>query len=151
MDAKQKRELQVELRSKGYSWNYLDTWQPKVDMWWHRPQLNTEGQEVWPAGTLVPNQPGHPDHQARLSRRGLLPWPPSEGCRCKGCRDRFGAPDFNPPVNGNGSGKVLPAHIHKYKGKTVGSPCRTGSCPGTRQTPYAKRAAAVPMQAEAAV
>ena len=39
---------------------------------------------------MLPNLPGHPDHQARYARRGLLPWPPGEECECKGCRERYG-------------------------------------------------------------
>ena len=90
MDRKTPAKLSEELARLGYTWEYLDKWQPKVDMYWHVDQVNVAGEVVGRAGAKLPNLPGHPDHQARYARRGLLPWPPGETCECKGCRERYG-------------------------------------------------------------
>jgi hypothetical protein len=90
MDAKQRQAVRAELVSYGYSWQYVDSWAPKLTLYWHRPQLNTEGQMVKPIGTVLPMQPGNPEHAAKKARMGLLPWPPNETCQCKACRERNG-------------------------------------------------------------
>ena len=87
MDAKKRIEVRAELVAQGYSFDYVDSWPPKVTLYPHRDLLNTEGQVAIPRGTPLPNHPGHPDHMARKSRIGLLSWPPSESCRCKACRE----------------------------------------------------------------
>ena len=88
MDTKKRQELKIELRARGFHWDYLDNWQHRVDMYWHTEVLSLDGSVSSPVGTLVPNQPGHPDHAARKSRIGLLPWAPSKDCKCKFCRER---------------------------------------------------------------
>lgn len=88
MDTSRRQEVKNELRAQGYSWDYIDSWPAKIDMYWHRDVKNPEGDVISPSGTLVPNQPGHPDHAARKSRIGLLPWPPATTCKCKSCRER---------------------------------------------------------------
>ncbi len=93
MNNKRKAEVRTELQSAGYRIDYINSWPPKIDMWWHRDTKNPSGDVVSPVGTAVPNQPGHPDHQARKSRMGLLPWPPSESCMCKSCRERREVPE----------------------------------------------------------
>jgi len=148
--AQDKVRQKADLAAKGYSIQYINSWQPKVDMWWHRDWLNLEGEVVKSAGTLVPNQPGNPDTQMRLSTRGLLPWKPGEDCLsrtatngekgCKGCRDRRDAQVFAPVT-----------HPHKYRGRDIGAPCRVTDCTATRkQVPVKRKRAAVTM-AEAAV
>ncbi len=90
MDRKTRETMADELEKLGYTWEYLEKWQPQVDMYWHVDQVNIAGEVVGLAGAMLPNLPGHADHQARYARRGLLPWPPGEGCECKGCRERYG-------------------------------------------------------------
>src|SRR3990167_6328220 len=147
MEYKTKQQLRAELVIQGYGWSYVDSWQPHVNMWCHRDWLNEDGVMVKPAGTLVPNQPGHPDHQSRLSRRGLLPWPPGEGCRCKGCRERREVPAFEPPpVDGpedEGPPVVTvamghPAR-HKFEGRGIGATCTVAGCTASRQVGFARR------------
>lgn len=91
MERKTPAALDDELAQLGYTWEYLDRWQPKVDMYWHVDQLNVAGEIVGRAGQKLPNLPAHPDHQASYARRGILPWPPSKECECKACRARYGA------------------------------------------------------------
>lgn len=90
MERKAPAALDGELAQLGYTWEYLDRWQPKVDMYWHVDQMNVAGEVVGRAGQKLPNLPVHPDHQERYARRGILPWPPGEECECKGCRERYG-------------------------------------------------------------
>ena len=99
MDWKRTQEVKKALEQRGYAATYLDSWQPKVDMWWHRDWLNVEGAVIKPRGTIVPTMPGHPDHQMRMSVRGLtqaqvdegylslLPWAPGPTCKCRTCRE----------------------------------------------------------------
>ena len=89
-----RQRFRKELNSLGYHHEYIDTWQPHVTMWWHKPQLNAEGTIVKPVGSESPPQPGHPDTQLRLSSRGLLPWRPSETCMCSYCQAR----DWDAPI-----------------------------------------------------
>lgn len=91
MERKTPATLDGEIAQLGYTWEYLDRWQPKVDMYWHVNQLNVAGEVVGQAGQKLPNLPAHPDHQASYARRGILPWPPGEECECKACRTRYGA------------------------------------------------------------
>ena len=70
MDRKTPAKLSEELAKLGYTWEYLDKWQPKVDMYWHVDQVNVAGEVVGRAGTMMPNLPGHPDHQARYAQAG---------------------------------------------------------------------------------
>ena len=99
MDRKTPAKLSEELAKLGYTWEYLDKWQPKVDMYWHVDQVNVAGEVVGRAGAMLPNLPGHPDHQARYARRGLLPWPPGEDVRVPGMpravRDRAHGPQVH--------------------------------------------------------
>ena len=88
MDGARRKEVITELVGQGYSSSYIDSWPPKADLYRHLPGLNTEGTVCFPVGSFVPNQPGHPDHMARKSRLGMLPWPPSATCKCRACRER---------------------------------------------------------------
>jgi hypothetical protein len=89
-----RQRLRNGLNSLGYHHEYVDTWQPHVAMWWHKPQLNAEGVIVKPVGSASPAQPGHPDTQLRLSSRGLLPWRPNQMCMCSYCQAR----DWDAPI-----------------------------------------------------
>ncbi len=105
---KSRAQLQEELRSQGYAWDILSNWQPKVDLYWHVDQRNQDGDTVKPRGALVKNMPGNPDSLARYSRRGLLAFPPTDTCRCKGCREaRVETPETLAPAV---SVEPLPEH-----------------------------------------
>ena len=161
MTTQDRIKRQASLTAKGYHIEYDKNWQPRVDMWWHKNWLNTDGDVVKPAGTKVPNQPGNPDTQVRLSNRGMRPWPPSDDCSCIWCRRQAAgmftpgveepveepvdvgteepvaeepeedAPVFSPPTETR-------KHPHKF-GKAMGSKCSVSDCTATRQTPFAKR------------
>ena len=84
---KERTEIRAELVSQGYSWEYIDGWQPKITLYRHREIKNGE-EVVSPVGTKVENLPGNPDYVLRKSRLGLLPYPPSDPCECRWCEVR---------------------------------------------------------------
>jgi len=84
---KERTEIREELVSQGYSWEYIDGWQPKITLYRHREIKNGE-LVVSPVGTAVENLPGNPDYVLRKSRLGLLPYPPSDTCECRWCEAR---------------------------------------------------------------
>jgi len=88
MNNKRRAEVRQELTSLGYSAQYMNSWQPKVTMYLHKPIVNDAGTITLPVGTPMLNQPGYPDHVARKSRLGWLTWEPSADCKCKSCRER---------------------------------------------------------------
>ena len=110
MTTKERTELREELVGQGYSWNYIDEWQPKVTLYRHREMKNPKGEVVSEAGTKVEGLPGNPDYITRKARQGLLQWPPSDSCTCKWCAERKQAvapasPDpSEAPVTGNPRG-----------------------------------------------
>ena len=77
--------LRDELVSQGYSWKYIDEWQPKVTLYRHRALTNPSGEAVSPVGTVLENLPGNPDYVSRKARLGLFPWKPSTNCECRWC------------------------------------------------------------------
>ena len=85
MTTKERTDLRQELVSQGYSWNYIDEWQPKVMLYRHRAQKNPSGDVVSPVGTKLENLPGNPDYVNKKARAGLFPWPPGSSCTCKWC------------------------------------------------------------------
>ena len=88
MTTKERSELRDELVGQGYSWEYVDEWQPKTNLYLHRAKTDSNGNEVVPIGTKVPGVPGNPDYVARKARIGMLPYPPSNTCECKWCSVR---------------------------------------------------------------
>jgi hypothetical protein len=88
MDTRERTHLRAELKKLGIVGDFLDSWQPREDLWLHKPWMTTEGAEARPAGSLIGNQPSDMDHKLRLAVRGALPWKPSRECACKGCRER---------------------------------------------------------------
>ena len=122
MDAVKRREVQAELTSQGYSISYLNSWPAKVDLYRHKPGLSTEGVVCFPVGTLILNQPGNPDHAARKSRLGWLPWPPTPQCKCRACRERTVA-DWAALNSEEGGAAVVEAE------QIVGSASTTASAP----------------------
>jgi len=85
MTTKERTELRQELVGQGYSWNYIDEWQPKVTLHRHRATYNPSGEVVHGVGTTLKNLPGNPDYVNRKARIGLFPWPPSDSCTCYWC------------------------------------------------------------------
>ena len=84
-DRKQTRE---ELVGAGYSWEYLDTWQPKTVLYRHADGLNVDGDVVHPYGSTVEGVPGNPDYVLSKAKIGFFPYPPNEHCNCKWCVER---------------------------------------------------------------
>ena len=82
---KERTELRQELVGQGYSWNYIDEWQPKVTLHRHAALKNPSGEIVSPIGTKLENLPGSPDYVNRKARLGLFPWPPGSSCTCRWC------------------------------------------------------------------
>ncbi len=66
---KERTELREELVNQGYSWEYIDEWQPKTTLYRHREMLSPDGAVVSPAGTALRNMPGNPDY---VNRKGLV-------------------------------------------------------------------------------
>ena len=84
---KERTEIRAELVGQGYSWEYIDGWQPKITLYRHREIKNGEV-VVSPVGTKLENLPGNPDYVLRKSKLGLLPYPPSDTCECRWCEVR---------------------------------------------------------------
>ena len=82
---KERTELRTELVGQGYSWNYIDEWQPKVTLYRHRVLTNPSGETVSPVGAALENLPGNPDYVSRKARLGLFPWKPGTSCACRWC------------------------------------------------------------------
>jgi hypothetical protein len=94
----ERQQLRTELVSQGYSWDYIDSWQPKITLYRHAPGLDIEGNVATPVGTAMPGVPGNPDYVARKSRLGMLPGPPSDSCECRWCAGRRTTVDPEPVV-----------------------------------------------------
>lgn len=158
------RELERDLRAKGFTTEILKTWQPKLDMWRHAPGLNENGNIVHPIGTKIPNQAKLWDHQLRMSTRGILPWKPGQECielhkgGCTPCREQAAmtpAPamevaealiDSVPFRSPQPEESVQPSvpevpllHSHQYKSRAMGAPCTHAACPAVRKEAYKKR------------
>jgi hypothetical protein len=84
---KERTELREELVSQGYSWEYIDEWQPKVALYLHKAKKNPSGDVVNPVGAKLVNLPGNPDYVNRKARLGLFPWPPNDACTCRWCAE----------------------------------------------------------------
>ena len=109
MTTKERTDLRSELVSQGYSWNYIDEWQPKATLYRHRELKNPKGEVVSGAGTMVTGLPGNPDYVSSKAKQGLLQWPPGESCTCRWCGSRSG--DEKPLASkGNRFKKVGPYH-----------------------------------------
>ena len=83
-----RQRMRQELVAQGFSWEYIDEWQPKTTLYRHTPGLDIEGNEVFPVGSAIKGVPGSPDYVLRKARLGLLPYPPSETCECRWCAAR---------------------------------------------------------------
>jgi hypothetical protein len=85
ISTKERTNLREELVSQGYSWKYIDEWQPKTTLYRHRALRNPSGEVVSDVGASIKGVPGQPDYVNRKARQGLLQWPPSDTCTCKWC------------------------------------------------------------------
>ena len=81
----ERQELRRELVSQGYSWEYIDTWQPKTTLYRHAPGRNNVGDIVFPIGTAIKGVPGNPDYVTKKAKLGMLPVAPSDSCECRWC------------------------------------------------------------------
>ena len=45
-----RQRMRQELVSQGYSWEYVDEWQPKTTLYRHAPGLDIQGNEAFPVG-----------------------------------------------------------------------------------------------------
>ena len=50
MTTKERTELRTELVGQGYSWEYIDEWQPKTTLYRHRELKNPQGEVVHGVG-----------------------------------------------------------------------------------------------------
>lgn len=80
--------MRQELVAQGFSWEYLDEWQPKTTLYRHAPGLDTKGDMVFPVGTEIKGVPGNPDYVLRKARLGMYPYPPNSTCPCRWCAER---------------------------------------------------------------
>ena len=85
---KDRRATREELVGAGYSWEYLDTWQPKTVLYRHADGLNVDGDVVHPHGSTVEGVPGNPDYVLSKAKIGFFPYPPNPHCNCKWCVER---------------------------------------------------------------
>ena len=80
-----RQRMRQELVAQGYSWEYVDEWQPKTTLYRHAPGLDIKGNEVFPVGTPIKGVPGSPDYVLRKARLGMFPYPPADTCECRWC------------------------------------------------------------------
>lgn len=87
LTTKDRTELRDELVGQGYSWEYIDDWQPKITLYRHAIKMSPSGEVISPAGTAVKGLPGNPDYVARKAKLGMLPYLPSDTCKCRWCAE----------------------------------------------------------------
>ena len=90
---KDRKTLRQGLVASGYSWEYLDEWQPKTTLYRHAPGLNTAGEVSQPVGSEVRGVPGNPDYVVPKARIGWFPYPPNNSCTCRWCAERAVEPE----------------------------------------------------------
>ena len=83
-----RQRMRQELVAQGFSWEYVDEWQPKTTLYRHSPGLDIEGNVVFPVGSAIKGVPGSPDYVLRKARLGMFPNPPSDSCECGWCKAR---------------------------------------------------------------
>ena len=88
LTTRERIEIREQLIGQGYSWEYVDGWQPKISLYRHAATLTQDGVVISPIGAKLENLPGNPDYVLRKSRLGLLPYPPSDACECRWCASR---------------------------------------------------------------
>jgi len=80
-----RQRMRNELVAIGYSWEYIDEWQPKTTLYRHTPGLNVDGEETFPVGSAIKGVPGSPDYVLKKARLGMFPFLPGDTCECKWC------------------------------------------------------------------
>ena len=80
-----RQRMRSELVAVGYSWEYIDEWQPKTTLYRHTPGLDINGNEVFPVGSAIKGVPGSPAYVLRKSRIGMFPFLPGDTCECRWC------------------------------------------------------------------
>ena len=109
--------LRDELVSQGYSWEYIDEWQPKITLYRHRELKNPNGEIASEVGTKIEGLPGNPDYVTKKAKRGLLQWPPSASCECQWCQESFKAPKVEQKTTDGEEEKSSPSNMGPhYKG-----------------------------------
>jgi len=83
-----RQRMRQELVAVGYSWEYIDEWQPKTTLYRHAPGLDINGNEVFPVGSSIKGVPGSPDYVLKKSRIGMFPFLPGDTCECRWCKAR---------------------------------------------------------------
>ena len=106
LTTKERTELRSEHVGQGYSWEYVDEWQPKTTLYLHAPKLNAQGDVVKAAGTKVENLPGSPDYVLGKARIGMLPYPPSSTCECRWCTINNARADLTPESKDDTEDKI---------------------------------------------
>ena len=87
-----RNQMKAELVNLGYSMKYIDDWQPKTTLYWHRETYSDEGNITDAIGTSVSDVPGNPDYVLRKAKIGLFPWMPNDSCTCRWCAQRDPVP-----------------------------------------------------------
>ena len=100
-----RKSMREELTQIGYSWEYLDTWQPKTVLYRHADGLNAEGEVVHPYGSEVRGVPGNPDYVIKKAKIGFFPYPPNPHCGCRWCLERKGKEEAVTIDRGSSSSK----------------------------------------------
>ena len=85
MDTKERQAMRQELVSAGYSWDMVDNWQAKTDLYWHVDKLSASGEIGFKKGTVIKNVPGTPDYLKTMARKGAYAYPPKDECECRHC------------------------------------------------------------------
>ena len=106
---KERTELRGELVGRGYSWEYIDEWQPKITLYRHAIKMSPSGEVISPAGTAVKGLPGNPDYVARKAKLGRLPYLPSDTCECRWCVERMAGNAKAEPVGETPGAESNPA------------------------------------------
>ena len=122
MTTKERTELRTELVGQGYSWEYIDEWQPKTTLYRHRELKNPQGEVVHGVGAVVSGVPGNPDYTSRKARQGLLQWPPSDTCTCVWCRNRREASTVAPVSTTESTGEAEEPKVRPSGRKDKGAP-----------------------------
>ena len=83
-----RQRMRSDLVAAGYSWEYIDEWQPKTTLYRHAPGLNINGNEVIPVGSPIKGVPGSPEYVLKKAGIGMFPFLPGDTCECKWCKAR---------------------------------------------------------------
>ena len=120
-----RQRMRAELVAQGYSWEYIDEWQPKTTLYRHAPGLDVDGEVVFPVGTPITGVPGNPDYVLRKARLGMFPYLPGENCECRWCSIRNAHAD---PIPAHGEDEVQQESVSCQEcGEEVGALTKAGA------------------------